>query len=814
MANTSMDDFIEEAQKKYQLRGNILSTLQEKVNNKLKDSTESLSSTKSGPNTQLGGSETDSCKMSCENASNGTAEVEENLDDSSWMLQTFGKKIENHDDSSTSLDKYLQNRRTYGEAFGENDDNIERITVTECRETRIIRRESQASSKSSRHESPKRSVLSRVTELESLPMSPKVKDVPFKKVSNIRAKFENADTSTSSKQSFAITPTRREPKRSDRDIFTEPISRVRQPSEAKSIFENELNLNTDNTEGTVRSRQQSETLPPPVPPHKSISQEDQYLSAEEENLEEQDVNDKAGNHTVFDEVFDEQDHHQKEEEKVEDVAEQKEEEVPFVDEEEAVKEEELLPSPIVTPARTEKPLKFFGTPKTHSTPVLEDLQKKKAVLETPSKSGLFDEINADFQEYQKNSLPRFKKSDGGDHSDGTPYRSMSEYRKELSEKMYLKRSEVECASPAPVTHEASDEDKKKYVKQILRKLNSDENVTLAQFKQAQRALQLINTKSQSDEEETVAAHHVMLQCRASVEANRRMRDIIELNPSAALLPEMKASFTFNRVTFDIHPEFQRRILIEPISCYFAIVITHRETVKWSSCISARKHQKGKMTVDMYTNVDGVGPGFEIFIEVYYLTLAKKSEEKKSFVAEFMGTLLRGHAQRNDLKDMNCAFQRIGTTKLDSTNMRNRHLKTETVPPLGPRIDVSFDFKLMESNQHCEGMVRRHEIIAGVANWANEYAVFGKWHLSFWETKRDFDEKKAPVKVVNLKSAFKVEEVDSLASYNHSFAIEYKNLDTEAIETLTLAAVTEEEQHVWLKTLESYVKGLNFWAHHT
>lgn len=57
---------------------------------------------------------------------------------------------------------------------------------------------------------------------------------------------------------------------------------------------------------------------------------------------------------------------------------------------------------------------------------------------------------------------------------------------------------------------------------------------------------------------------------------------------------------------------------DPISVYFAIVITHRDTVKCSNVISARKHFKGKVNADMYTLIDGVGPGFEIYVDIYML----------------------------------------------------------------------------------------------------------------------------------------------------------------------------------------------------
>lgn len=59
----------------------------------------------------------------------------------------------------------------------------------------------------------------------------------------------------------------------------------------------------------------------------------------------------------------------------------------------------------------------------------------------------------------------------------------------------------------------------------------------------------------------VTSHLIMLQCRAAVEAAMRMRELIVANANNALLPEMKAAFTFNRAVFEIHPEFQRQILV-------------------------------------------------------------------------------------------------------------------------------------------------------------------------------------------------------------------------------------------------------------
>lgn len=41
----------------------------------------------------------------------------------------------------------------------------------------------------------------------------------------------------------------------------------------------------------------------------------------------------------------------------------------------------------------------------------------------------------------------------------------------------------------------------------------------------------------------------------------RMREIVDFNPAEAMVPDMKASFEFNQVQFELHPEFQRKILI-------------------------------------------------------------------------------------------------------------------------------------------------------------------------------------------------------------------------------------------------------------
>ncbi|CAD5220223.1 unnamed protein product [Bursaphelenchus xylophilus] len=785
MSSSPIDEFMREAQAKYEQRGGILNTI--KRQNKKNYPLESNANVNRVAHSQTDGSDTDSAKLqeegegvvTSESFSFQAAEVDENgsFNDSISMVNTFGRKISDSDSASVQ-EKSSLTRRTYGEAFGA-DEEEEKIIFTERQETTVIRRVSRTSSKSSRHESPNRSVLSRVSEMEAAYMSPKVKDIPFKKVSNIRAKFETGETPQSLKPNVINfgTPKTLEKSSSRKTSVAESVNSEIAQNIPHIDQEPIQELDLDAIDQLEEEPTETPATPPPVPPHSHVDEAEGPKTIE---------NDPKP--TENEENFDEP-------------------------------ECQPLPSPIVTPARGEKPLKFFGSNDIqHSTPevFLETPKNNRRDVDTPSRSGLIDEINADFEEFQRNSLPRTRKaSKDVDCNDGTPYRSMTEYRKELSEKIHQRHFESGTEeSPKPVSNEASEEEKKEYVNLVLKKLTHDMKVAKAQYNQAKRALQLISSKSQKDEEETVTAHHVMLQCRAGVEAAMRMHEIIEYNPSAALLPEMKASFSFNRVTFDIHPEFQRDILVKPISCYFAIIITHRETVKWSSCISARKHNKGKISVEMYTNIDGVGPGFEIFVEVYMLTLAKPDEEKKSLVAEFMGTLLRGHAHRNDLKEMDCAFTRIGTTKIDSTNMRSRHLKTETVPPLGPRIDLSYDFKLMEASHRCEGFTRRYEIIAGVGNWANEYAAFGNWHIDFWPTERDHDEKKAPVSRINLKGAFSVEEIDSLACYNNAFVIKYKNMEDGNVESLTLATVTEEEQHVWLKTLNSYIKGLNFWAHHT
>lgn len=177
----------------------------------------------------------------------------------------------------------------------------------------------------------------------------------------------------------------------------------------------------------------------------------------------------------------------------------------------------------------------------------------------------------------------------------------------------------------------------------------------------------------------------------------------------------------------------------------------------------------------------------------------------------MGTLLRSSHSRQDLSSMDCAFTKIGSTKLTSSNLKNRNLKAETVQPLASRIHVSFEHKLMETSHSFEGLVRRYEIVGGVANWANEYAVFSNWHLNFFASQREFTEKKPFLKSVNLRKAFEVMENESSASYNYSFIINYINMETNEQEELKLAACCHEDQMEWLRILKTYVNGINFWA---
>lgn len=134
---------------------------------------------------------------------NTAIETDGSLDESNLFL-TFGTRVSEcfhvicglqiaNRERSPSVDRVSIGRRTYGEAFGPSE---EPEKPKEQKESGIVRRVSQNSAKSSRHESPTKNVLTRVAELSNnVPkMSPKVADVPFNKVSSIRAKFEVSGT--------------------------------------------------------------------------------------------------------------------------------------------------------------------------------------------------------------------------------------------------------------------------------------------------------------------------------------------------------------------------------------------------------------------------------------------------------------------------------------------------------------------------------------------------------------------------------------------------------------------------------------------
>lgn len=175
---------------------------------------------------------------------------------------------------------------------------------------------------------------------------------------------------------------------------------------------------------------------------------------------------------------------------------------------------EKLISPIPMTLEERKPSKFFESEarqQAQSTPIV--VEPVPGPLRTPAppstadRSGLIDEINADFQRVQQNSLPRPTR--GTDHCDGTPIRSLRDVRSRQAGELSAKRPDPERA-PTPVHDGASEEQKSKYASEVLKFLVRGINVNTTQYQQAKRALQLIVNKAERDEDEVVSACRMWL----------------------------------------------------------------------------------------------------------------------------------------------------------------------------------------------------------------------------------------------------------------------------------------------------------------
>lgn len=116
--------------------------------------------------------------------------------------------------------------------------------------------------------------------------------------------------------------------------------------------------------------------------------------------------------------------------------------------------------------------------------------------DTPSRSMLMDEINADYERYT-NSLPRPSRSRPKDECDGTPMRSLHDYRRTLVEQKTTKTSEVHREHKNPV----SEEEKLQFAKDYIKSLDKSIKVHTAQHEQGRRALRLIHNEQREEDEQ-------------------------------------------------------------------------------------------------------------------------------------------------------------------------------------------------------------------------------------------------------------------------------------------------------------------------
>lgn len=103
------------------------------------------------------------------------------------------------------------------------------------------------------------------------------------------------------------------------------------------------------------------------------------------------------------------------------------------------------------------------------------------------------------------------------------------------------------------------------------------------------------------------------------------------------------------------------------------------------------------------------------------------ERKSAFaeVAGVVGTLLRQErsveSRSTDSRATNeAAFNRVGIASVTARNMRSRVVTAETMTPVNSRFDLNFEHRVVRSDYHVEGSLRRFEVLAGVSNWALEY----------------------------------------------------------------------------------------------